>query len=216
MPVVDWLKQVGGRLGIVRVVSTTAPAPPEKVPTRVVTLKELMTELRGEDVRALAELPAELTCSFDRVYEAAGIPAPEHGWTIERLKEFLRAATPPALPREEMQKRILQALAADQAHVHELVKDAIARDQALDAFELFVRAKMDTRAAERQKRVGELTAKIRDLEAQVARLGDEARADETRWDEWHTRKVAAEKEMARALAYLVEEPVVSVDEPPAK
>jgi hypothetical protein len=57
-----------------------------------------------------------ISVPFEKVFEAAGIAAPVHGWTVGRLKSFLDAEGLRKRPREEVQKAILQALSADQAH----------------------------------------------------------------------------------------------------
>jgi hypothetical protein len=211
MALKDWLKSVSGKVGIVRFVSTTAPAAPRKVPTRTVTLKELLAETQKRDVETLSSLPGELSVSFDQVFDAAGIQAPAHGWTVCRMAEFLRDSRLKDMPRPALQQAIIAALAADQAHVQDVVKDAIARDEALDAFQIFVRAKMDTRAQARRKEMEQTRARILEMNGELARMEQEAAADDKRWQEWHTRKVSAEKEMSRTLAALIDDTVVTID-----
>ena len=81
---------VADRLGLIRVVEVKDPAKPQKVTTRSITLKELVTEVRAEQVKALSELPAELSVDFAKVFEAAGVKIPAGPlW-----KKAKKAATP--------------------------------------------------------------------------------------------------------------------------
>jgi len=214
MPVLDWLRNAGDRLGLLHFVSTTNPAPPQKIPMRAVRLSELMIEVRKDEVASLAQQPAELSQPFERVFEAAGIETPEHGWTIEKLKEHLAGDACRGKPREEVQKAILAALSADKAHVQDVVKDAIARDRALDAFEVSVHAKMHDRALARQEKISSLQGEVKALQREISDLTDEANTDEASWRAWHERKVAREQEMARALSFLLDQPVLDIDSNP--
>jgi hypothetical protein len=216
MHILNWLKSAGGRIGLVSFVSTTAPAPPEKIPTRKVTLRELMSEVQHDEVKALADLPSELSASYEKVFDAAGVAAPPHGWTIERLQQQLRDARYATLDRQSVQKEILQTLSANQAHVQDVVKDAVARDQALDAFELFVVAKMNTRADMRKEKSAQLQDRIKELQKELAQLDAEAKSDHASLSQWQAKKVEFEKSMADALSFLLEKPVISIGNNSAK
>lgn len=217
MRVTDWLMSAGGKLGLLRFVSTTAAVRPHKVPTRTVRLSDLITEIRKDEVNELAQQPMELSQSFDKVFGAAGITTPEHGWTIQRLKETLDSGRFKGQSRQDTQKALLEMLAADKAHVQDLARDAVARDGALDAFEIFVQAKMEGRDAARRRKAAAIEAHINGLQAELAQLKAEAGADEAAWKTWHERKVACERDMSWALSFLLDKPAVSVDnDPPAK
>jgi len=211
MSLLDGLRALGGKLGLIQTSSAEAPAAPMKVVSRSVTLEVLTTEVRAEEVRVLAELPAELSVGFDKVFSTAGIVPPAHGWTIERLQQLLRTEQYRGMDRESAQKAILGLLSAVQAQVEDIVKDAIGRDQAIDKFALFVRQKMDDRTVARQRKVSDLEEQVRGLEKEKARLLEEMAADQERWQEWKQKKLACEKDMAWALSYLLDHPVVTID-----
>jgi hypothetical protein len=129
------LRDVGSKLRIFEAHPAATASKPAKIKTRSLTLAELTTEIRSEEVRALAELPAELSVSFEKIYEAAGIRPPAHGWDARRLAA---AAQTDAIRKQERalaQRSLLGLLAAEKVPVEELVREVIARDQALDAFE---------------------------------------------------------------------------------
>ena len=188
MGLVEIMQSLGDRLGILEKAAETAQ-PTVRLKTRSITLAELMSEIRSEEVRTLAELPAELSVPFDKVFEAAGIK-PRHGLDHRKAvgdpgHERIQGPGP-----AEVQKRILAALAAEKAEVQDLVKDAVARDKALDAFEEFAREKLRDRTAARERRLAEIEAAIGALAEGTRRLEGKDRLDRKQWGEWHRRKRA--------------------------
>jgi hypothetical protein len=212
MRLMEMLESLGDRLGIVeKAVGNVSPAG-SKIQTRSVTLEELKSEIRSEEVQALADLPAELAVPFDKIMETAGIEPGPHGWTIERLKTLLLTDEFKNLKREEAQKRILGVLSSEKVRAEDLVKDAVARDRAIDAFERTARLKMENRMAARERQIADLEAKITELGKETARLKGQASADQAKWREWRTRKRALEKDLASSVAYLIEGQVITTDE----
>ena len=210
------LRNLGGRLGILRVVAmeeTPGNTAPRKVITRTITLKDLATDVRRDEVRLLAERPAELEVPFAKVFEAAGVKPPANGWTVERLGAAVNTDKFKAMDRKAAQKTVLEMLASEKVTVEDIVKDALAQDQALDAYDVFVRRKMEERAEARQRRVDEIRSQIKELEQECAMRIEESKADRDRWQAWLARKIAHEEEMAQALSYLLDVPVVSITRP---
>src|SRR5262245_25400022 len=86
------LRRLGDRLGIIELShDPQQPSVPEKIQTRSITLAELIMTIQIAEVRELAELPAELSVSFEEVFKAAGIEQPPGGWTVERLLELVNS-----------------------------------------------------------------------------------------------------------------------------
>jgi hypothetical protein len=219
MRLFDALRRVGGRLGIVRVVTAEGEGTgdrPCKVTTRTVALGDLAAEVKQDEVKALAEMPAELSVPFAKVFDAAGVKPPGHGWTVERLASLLHTEQFQAMDRPSVQKAVLGLLANDKAQVEDVVKDAVARDRSIDAYEGFVRGKMRERAAARERQIAEVRAKIRELEAECARNAEESKVDQEQWRQWLQKKAAFEKDIAWALGFLLDKPVVTVTEPDDK
>ena len=207
------IQSVGGRLGIIeKPEAGKAAAQPAKIQTRSVTLEQLKTEIRAEEVRALAEAPAELTVPFEKIYETAGLPKLSSGWSIDRLRQLLEMESFKGQPREAMQSRILETLSKDRVDAEDLVKDAVARDQALDAFEKFAERKMRDRLALHERELSEVEAKIAELHKESSRLRQLAEADGRSWGDWLKRKRAHERELARVVSHLVDRPVITTDE----
>jgi hypothetical protein len=213
MSLMNLLQQIGGRLGLVKVVEAQADATgsgPAKIATRSVSIKDLAAEVRQEEVRVLAEAPAELEVPFAKVFEAAAIKPPAHGWTIERLGALLASDQYKTLDRTNTQKAVLGLLAAEKVPVEDLVKDAVSRDKAVDAYDIFTRKKLEDRTAARERRVGEILDQIKDLETEKAKLADETRQDQDRRCQWVDRKIAYEQDLARTVSYLLDQPVISI------
>ena len=234
MALLERLRELGSQLKILQVTGgppavpdpgsplpVGAPAAKAKpgggrIPMRTLKLSDLETEFRAEELRALAEGPVELSIAFAQVFEAAGIKPGAHRWTIERLATTLRAEPFSKLDRPAAQRALLELLAKEKVPVEDLVKDAVSRDGALDRYQSFAEQKMKERAAARARKASELQAKIRELEAECEKLAATAQDEEERSREWHRRKVAQEKELAWAVGYLLDRPVISIDEPPRK
>jgi hypothetical protein len=89
-------------------------------------------------------------------------------------------------------------LAVEKVDAADLIKDAISRDQALDAFTDSIRKKREQWLADKRQ---EIQAIEREIEV-----------EERKWNEWRRKKRQREQDMARAVGYLVDGPVISVDE----
>src|SRR5678815_3691939 len=199
MNVLEMLRKLGDRLGIIEV-SKEQPAStaPVKIQTRAITLSELTMTIQVTNVRNLAESPAELLISFADVFKAAGIVAPPGGWSIERLTEFLHSDGVRSLDRDDAQREIAKTLATENVEPASVVRDAISRDQALDAF-------ADSVLKKRQRWVADKKQEIRNIEQQIA-------DEEKEWKEWRKKKRQWEQDMSETVQYLIDKPVISIDE----
>ena len=111
MNLIELLRALGDRLGIVEMRQPASAARPAKIQTRTISLNELLTEIRQEEVRVLAERPAELSIAFEQIFATAGVKAAAHGWTVDRLKQVLQTEAHQSKDRVEAQKAILNLLA---------------------------------------------------------------------------------------------------------
>jgi hypothetical protein len=207
MGLLDTLRAVAHKLRIIQVApaaNTDAPNHP-KIETRSLTMAELMSEIHAEEVRALAEAPAELTVALAKVCEAAGVKAPPNGWTIDKLRDLLQTEKFKGLSRNEAQKALIEHFAAEKVDVQQLVKDAVARDQAIDAFEKFAHDKVQSRRQAREPQ-------LQQLRRQLEGLQRENQQEEEQWQQWLKRKREYEKEMAWAIGYLLDNPIITQDQ----
>jgi hypothetical protein len=102
------------------------------------------------------------------------------------------------MDRTQAQHETLAMLAAEKVNAEDLIKDAISRDQALDAFAESILKK-------RERWLTEKRQEIQTLEQEIA-------AEEKEWSDWRRRKRQREQDMARAVGYLIDKPVISIDE----
>jgi hypothetical protein len=192
------LRKLGDRLGIVELsTDSDRSSAPVKIQTRSVTLTELIMTIQIAEVRELAEL-AELSVSFDEIFKAAGIQPAPSGWTVDRLQEFLNGNAIRKMDPAGVQRATLAMLAAEKVDAADLIKDAISRDQALDAFTDSIRKKREQWLADKRQ---EIQAIEREIEV-----------EERKWNEWRRKKRQREQDMARAVGYLVDGPVISIDD----
>jgi hypothetical protein len=212
MGLLEMLSSLGDRLGIVERSSAPGGPTPSKVETRSVTLAELTGEIHKEEVRALAEAPAGKPVTLESIYEAAGIPTPGHGWTMERLIRTLSTDPYKGLDRERIQQRVIDLLAIAKVPSEDLVRDAVSRDQALDAYDLENRKRHSATQGLRQRRLTEIDVAMRELESEAQQLRRQMEADEAARNLWKKTKLQEERALALAVGYLIDRPVVSVDE----
>ena len=198
MNVLGMLRKLGNRLGIIELSKTQQPSLPAKIQTRTVTLTELIMTIRVTEVRELAEMPSVLSIPFDDVFKAAGIQIPPSGWGVDRLQEFLNSDRIRQMDRAALQREALNMLAAEKVDPADLIRDAIARDQALDAFAASILEKRKRWAAAKRQ-------KIREIEQEIA-------AEEKEWNDWKQKKRQREEDMSHAIGFLIDRPVISIDD----
>lgn len=199
MSLADRLRALGERLGVFRA-APPAPGRPTAIQRRTVSFAELC----GRAPTA----PAAIWQEPRAIADAATTPGVA-GWTAERAAAALAGLG--AQPRDAARLALLEMIAADGGAPEDIVRDAVARDQALDAAAAATHAVLCAHAAARAKRTGEIAATIVALEAERSRLTQEQTADEARWQAWWAEKRAVEERLEGVVAHLVDGPVVSVD-----
>jgi hypothetical protein len=211
MSFVKFFQGIGDRLGILESVTVTETTRVTRIQTRNVSLRELVSEIKSVEVRALADSPAELSVPFEKIFKTAGIPSDPKEWTVERLKQII-AGENLNRSREEVQRSVLDLLKAESVPVEKIVKDAMARDQALDSFEAFARDKMKARIAAGKTRLRELEIKIKELQEESASLQDALKADEEKWHKWRKLKREQEHDLATTVSYIIDHPVITLSD----
>jgi hypothetical protein len=212
MTFIKLLQGIGDRLGILESVETVETTRVTRIQTRIVSLRELAGEIHSGEVQALADSPAELDIPFEKIFEAAGIASKPEDWTVDRLKQVIAGETGKQKSHEEVQKSVLKLLASEGVPVETLVKDAMARDQALDSFESRVNEKMQDRRKVCKKRLLEIELQIKDLREESARLEAGLKTDEGKWHNWKKLKRAREQDLASTASYIIDHPVITTDD----
>jgi len=216
MQLIYMLRKLGDRLGIIEICPVSPQdSAPVKIQTRTVTLAELVTKIEVAEVRELAELPAELSVPFEDVFKAAGIQAPEKGWTVNQLEELLSSDKLRGMNRTQAQQETLRALAAEGVDSADIIKDAVARDQALDHFEESIAGKRQQWLESKRELISALETHIRALQEQQKRVEHEIAAEEESWTKWRRRKRQREIDMANAVSFLIDQPIISIEDEPS-
>lgn len=206
------LQGIGDRLGILETVTVPGATPAARIQTRSVSLRELESEIKSGEVRALADSPAELSVPFEKIFETAGISSNPQDWTIEKLKRVVSGESLKDKPREEIQQAVLHMLNSEGVPAEKIVKDAMARDQAMDSFEAFVRDKMQARLETCKRKRMEIQSRIQDLQEENKALEKSLETDGEKWREWRKHKRAREQELAMLVGYIVDHSVITIDD----
>jgi hypothetical protein len=209
MSLIHSLRNVATKLGILRVIAVAGPQEPTTITTRTISLKDLTTELRASEVAALAQSPAHWHIPFEQVFDAAGIKPNAADLLLDKLDELTGPCK--GLPREEAQARLLSTLAEQHVTVEELMRNAMARDKALDAYSQTLFENRQQRRRLQREKAAELRAQAAQLQNELQRIEGEARLDDKHWNDWWKQKVAYEQELASTLNYLLTEPIISID-----
>jgi DNA-binding transcriptional MerR regulator len=178
----------------------TPPAPPVKL-----------------DVAALEQQPSGEDYALEQIYTSAGIVAPEHGFTVDRLIEMLEAEEfrgMDAPTRARVITGMLKRLPTGAVEVDDIVRDAEARDRALDAFEGFLADRLARHAAEIEEKNRALQQEIDELTVANTEKMDANRAsldgEKARFERWRARKRAEEERLFAAVQPFVERNPVTV------
>jgi hypothetical protein len=212
MRFVKFLQGIGDRLGVLESVTVSETTRLTTIQTRSVSLSELLGEIKSGEVRALADSPAELSVPFEIIFETAGISSKPNDWTIDRLKQVIAREGLKNKSREEVQRSVLDLLNSEKVPVEKIVKDAIARDQAMDSFESFARDKMQSRRESGKKRLQEIELKIQALQKESAALEKTLKMDEEKWKEWRKLKRERERDLASTASYIIDSPVITLSD----
>ena len=144
--------------------------------------------------------------SFADIYQRAGVVAPQHGFTIDKLIELMaadefRGLDGAALAR--MLTGMLKRMPGGAVPVEDIVADAAARDRALDAFERF-------RAGQLAKLEEKLLNENRDLQEEVDQIyqrnnkkmaenREQIAAEKVALESWRRQKEAEEARLFEAV-----------------
>jgi hypothetical protein len=152
--------------------------------------------------------------SFEQIYDAAGIAAPVHGFTIFKIADMLKSEHIRALPVEIKRSSVLLALDAAGVKLQEIVEDAVKRDRALDTFELVQQRALDRleseKAEDNKKLQAEADRVLNELRARIQANNDAVARERERIQTWRLRKQQEEKRIAEAVApFASENPITT-------
>lgn len=152
--------------------------------------------------------------SFAEIYQAAEVPTPAHGYTIEKVASMLQSEHLRGLSAEVRRSSILVALEASGAKIEDVIQDAVRRDRALDGYERVLQKSVDDVQAAKSRENREIEAEMNKMLAEYrARIqaNNEAIAREKEsFSRWQARKQQEERNIAEAVSYFVSENPITV------
>ncbi|MFH1436894.1 MAG: hypothetical protein ABIJ56_14395 [Pseudomonadota bacterium] len=204
MKVVDFLKKAAAKTGIVKVTKERREDDSVEVTveTRSISLEELVARRREESEAQYEKTAAELTVDFDDIFVAGGIETPQHGWSAEKALEMVESEDLGALGPGRIARLLLDRLDEENIPAEDIVKDAAARDQALDSYERYAYKKLQERSKERRQEITKLSQRIDELAKQAKSLESAQRKDEEFFDAWLERKKSMEERLLRVVSLI--------------
>ncbi len=202
-------------------VATPAPAPPRRPATPPPPPRPTMGELLQRvppprlDEQSLPgsnEIP-----DFPSIYKASGIKDPAHGFTAYKVLEILSSPDFAALDMKAKAAALsgfLRMSPSGPVPIEDVIEDALARDNALDGFEGFLRMKLDARNGDREKENASLQAAIDELarknREKIQSNLDAIAKEQEHFAAWQARKRIEEQKLFEAVGPFVEKNPVSV------
>lgn len=204
------------------------PMPPLNRPTlsapagkRPQTVEEILASIPAAppvDEKALAaaqgaagEVGGGDIPDFPDIYSAAGIRDPAHGYSSHKVLEIF--SSPEFAPLEPKAKAaalsgFLKMNPTGPVPIADVIQDAVRRDQALDKFEEFLRARLGARSTEVEKETARLQAEIDALTLKNREMMAQNRltltAEQNKLERWQTAKRMEEKKLFDAVAPFVD------------
>jgi len=190
-----------------------APPPPREIPAEELQVPE----------RAVAhsDVAADVA-SFTAVYQEAGIEIPAHGYGVDKVSEMLENKRFAALSKDAKATAVLVALEAAGVAIKDVIQDAVARDQALDAFEADKEREVRELKAQNESRIQDLNRQLEELiqkiNSEVQTLKQASETAERAFGEMQLRKRKEEERLQTIVAHFIEggstNPITTGQTPP--
>ena len=151
--------------------------------------------------------PVSNPTSFAEIYQAAEIPTPTHGFTIEKVGDMLRSEHIRNLPRDVKRSSVLVALEASGVPIQDVIQDAMKRDQALDTFESVQEKALNQLQAQKEQENQQVQAELdRVMAEQRSKMqanNDAVAKEKERFFAWRLKKQEEEQKIADTVSYFV-------------
>jgi hypothetical protein len=158
---------------------------------------------RAVSAREVPNFQVELSAMED-IYRAAGIMLPRKGYSIKKVVEMLNSAHICGLPKEMKRVALLMALDAAGVPIDEVLRDAEARRDALDAYEAAERKQVEAEWARKAEENLQIQSELESIRAHyTARVGRNLEGmarEKATFDSWVTLK----QEECRSIAEAAE------------
>jgi hypothetical protein len=144
--------------------------------------------------------------SFDKVFAAAQIAVPAHGFTVEKVGDMLRNPKLSGMVKEAKAAAVLVALEAAGVSVESVITEAARKDKALAVFEKVQKehavALVSQKDEENKKLRAQIAANDRDAAQIAAQL-----------DAWQKKKAAKEADLYDIVSHFTTANPISLEQP---
>ncbi len=178
----------------------------KKVPEVIAVATEKVSA--GEGRESGESFPGELL-SMEDIYRAAGIVGPRRGYSINKVVEMLHSEHIRGLSKEMKRASVLMALDAARVSIDEVVRDAKARQEAIDTYQTDQRKVFEAQWARKAEENLQIQAELETVKARymerVRRNLDGVAREKATFGNWLTTKQQEAQSMAEAVELCVKE-----------
>ena len=148
--------------------------------------------------------------SMEDIYRAAGIAGPRRGYSINKVVEMLHSEHIRGLSKEMKRASVLMALDAAAVSIEEVVRDAKARQAAIDTYQSDQRKLFEAQWARKAEENLQIQAELETVKARymerVRRNLDGVAREKATFGNWLTAKQEEAQSMAEAVELCVKAP----------
>ena len=154
---------------------------------------------------------------MEDIYFAAGIVNLRRGYSINKVVEMLRSEHMRGLSKEMKRAAVLMALDAAGITIAEVLTDARARQDALDAYEAGQRKQAEAEWTRRAEEIVQIQAELERVKdqyaARISRHMDAVTREKTAFSNWQTVKQQESQSMTEAADLCLRSPTGSPSRP---
>jgi hypothetical protein len=148
--------------------------------------------------------------SMEDIYRAAGIVGPRRGYSVNKVVEMLHSEHLRGLSKEMKRASVLMALDAAGVSIDEVVRDAKARQGAIDTYQAEQRKQFEAQWARKAEENLQIQAELETVKARymerVRRNLDGVAREKATFGNWLTMKQQGAQSMAEAVELCVKAP----------
>jgi hypothetical protein len=148
-----------------------------------------------------------LTEDYAQIFQAAEIQTPEHGYNIYKVMELLDSDDLKSMTPEVKKSAITTALKITKVDINDIIKDAVARDKALDAYESMkeksIKDFKTKKLEENQAIQSEIEEFLKSKNNQIETNNKASSQAEIDLSEWQKKKQAEEQKIYDAVSFFI-------------
>ncbi len=148
---------------------------------------------------------------MDDIYRAAGILPPRKGYSIKKVVEMLNSTHMAGLSSEMKRVALLMALDAAEVPIDEILRDAKARQDALDNYEATQKKQVEAEWARKAEEVIQIQAELETIKAhysaRISRNLEGVAREKATFNDWLALKKEESESMAQASELCLKSPL---------